>query len=48
MINFFFKQQEIIFILKKKKSTTMQNLAARKIDDGTSVYNSPPTPQVDL
>ncbi len=44
---YFFKQQEIIFILKKK-ITTMQNLVARKTDDGTSVYNSPRTPQVYL
>jgi hypothetical protein len=26
----------------------MQNLVAGKTDDGTSVYNSPPTPQADL
>ncbi len=26
----------------------MQILAKGKIDDGTFVYNSPPTPQVDL
>jgi len=26
----------------------MQNLVPRKMDDGTSVYNSPPTPQTDL
>jgi hypothetical protein len=26
----------------------MQNLVARKNNDGTSVYNSPPTPQANL
>jgi hypothetical protein len=26
----------------------MENLVARKTDDGTSVYNSPPTHQADL
>jgi uncharacterized beta-barrel protein YwiB (DUF1934 family) len=47
-MNVFFQTTRNYIHFKEKKSTTMQNLVARKIDDGTFVYNSPPTPQVDL
>jgi len=48
LINVFFQTTRNYIHFKRKKSITMQILAEGKIDDGTFVYNSPPTPQVDL
>jgi hypothetical protein len=44
----FFSKNKKLYSFSRKKITTMQNLVARKTDDGTSVYNSPPTPQAAL